>query len=159
MEISKDLRNLYITLISLAISIILYFIIMKRKFKNKISHNDPLNKKVLNLPIFGKNCCSWWPISHFVAFLIFAYIWPQYWYHLFGLGVLWEVVEWIFKKCSTPKGEVLKFKRTRVGNGQVEYEQWWSSSSKDVIFNSAGILCGLLLAKYKPQINNFLSKI
>ena len=143
----KDLKLLYITLISLASLIIVYFSVMKKFFKDKISHNDPLNKKVLEAPFLGKNCCSWWPISHFIAFAVFAYIWPQYWKHLFALGVAWEGVEWVFRYLSTPKGEELKFKRTRTASGSVEYEQWWSSSSKDIVFNGAGILVGLFLKR------------
>lgn len=143
----RDLKNLYITLISLGASIIVYYNCLKAIYKEKLVENEPLNKKVINAPILGKNCCSWWPISHFVAFTIFAFIWPQYWHHLFALGVAWEGVEWLLKYLMTPKGEELKFKRTRVENGSVEYEQWWSSSSKDILFNGAGILLGLLLKK------------
>jgi len=143
----KDLKLLYITLLSLASLILVYFHIMKRVFKDKISHNDPLNKKVVNASIFGKNCCSWWPISHFIAFTIFAYIWPQYWKHLFALGVVWEGVEGIMEYITTPKSEKMKFKRTRTESGSIEYEQWWSSSSKDVIFNGGGILVGLFLKR------------
>lgn len=143
----KDLRNLYVTLISLGLSIIVYFNVMKAIYKDKLVDNDPLNKKILNAPILGKNCCSWWPVSHFIAFMIFSFIWPQYWKHLFALGVGWEFVEWVLKYVMTPKGEELKFKRTRTASGDVEYEQWWSSSKKDVLFNGAGILCGVYLSR------------
>ena len=143
----NDLKNLYITLISLGLSIIVYFNVMKKIYKDKMSENEPLNKKVLNAPKLGKNCCSWWPISHFVAFTIFAYIWPQYWKHLFSLGVAWEGVEWFIKYFMTAKGEKLKFKTTRTENNTIEYEQWWSSSNKDILFNGAGILLGLLINK------------
>ena len=146
MNIPKKLIYLYITLISLGVSITLYFFIMKHYFKDKIVDNDFMNKQIFKMPIFGKNCCSWWPVSHFISYMLFALIWPEYWYHLFILGVLWEFVEWIFKYLFTPKGKELKFKRTRTGEG-VEYEQWWSSSSKDVLFNGAGILVGLTIKK------------
>ena len=143
----KDLKNLYMTLIGLGLSIIIYYNVLKKIYKEKMVENEPLNKKVINAPILGKNCCSWWPLSHFIAFTVFAYIWPQYWHHLFALGVAWEGVEWVIKYLMTPKGEALKFKRTRTPSGQVEYEQWWSSSSKDILFNGAGILLGLLINK------------
>ena len=143
----KDLKNLYMTLIGLGLSIIIYYNILKKVYKDKMVENEPLNKKVINAPMLGKNCCSWWPLSHFIAFTVFAYIWPQYWQHLFALGVAWEGVEWVLKYIMTPKGEELKFKRTRTSSGQVEYEQWWSSSSKDILFNGAGILLGLLINK------------
>ena len=143
----KDLKNLYMTLIGLGLSIIIYYNILKKVYKDKMVENEPLNKKVINAPMLGKNCCSWWPLSHFIAFTVFAYIWPQYWHHLFALGVAWEGVEWVLKYIMTPKGEELKFKRTRTSSGQVEYEQWWSSSSKDILFNGTGILLGLLINK------------
>ena len=148
MKMKKDLKNLYCTLISLGLSIIIYYNILKKMYGNDLVNNEPLNKKVIDAPYLGKNCCSWWPISHYVAFLIFGYIWPQYAWHLFGLGVGWEVVEYILKVCMTPKGEELKFKRTRSEDGNVEYEQWWSSSNKDILFNSAGILTGIYLKKH-----------
>ena len=143
----KDLKNLYTVIILLGASIIVYFNVMKAIYKDKLSNNDPLNKKVINAPFLGKNCCSWWPLSHFIAFFIFGYIWPQHWKHLFGLGVVWECVEWVLNYLMTPKGEELKFKRTRTENGDIEYEQWWSSSKKDILFNGAGILCGVYLKK------------
>lgn len=143
----KDLKCLYFTLISLGVSIIVYYNVLKLVYKDKLVENEPLNRKVINAPMLGKNCCSWWPISHFIAFAIFAYIWPQYWQHLFALGVAWEGVEWVLKYLMTPKGQELKFKRTRTETGNVEYEQWWSSSSKDILFNGAGILVGLYLSK------------
>lgn len=141
----KELKKLYIVLFLLGLSITIYFILMQTIFKEKISDYDPLNVKILNAPLLGKNCCSWWPISHFISFSIFGYIWPQYWHHLFILGVVWELIEWLFNYLSTPKGEELKFKNTRMSDGSVEYEQWWSSSSKDILFNSAGILLGVIV--------------
>ena len=143
----KDLKNLITTLACLASSIIVYFFVMKKYFGDDMVNKDPLNKQVINASFIGKNCCSWWPISHFIAFTIFAYIWPQYWKQLFAMGALWEGIEWVFKYIQTAKGKEMKFKRTRTKGGKVEYEQWWSSSSKDILFNSAGILLGLYLNK------------
>ena len=79
--------------------------------------------------------------------MICAYIWPEYWLTLFIMGVLWECIEWIMKRILTPEGEELKFNRTQTKQGSIEYEVWWSSSSKDVLFNGLGILTGLLLTK------------
>tara|TARA_R110002074_G_scaffold67101_1_gene158262 strand:+ start:1514 stop:1960 length:447 start_codon:yes stop_codon:yes gene_type:complete len=143
----QDLKNLITTLASLGFAIILYFIAMKKAYGDDMVNKDPLNKQVVNAGFLGKNCCSWWPVSHFIAFSIFAYIWPQYWKELFVLGVSWEGVEWVFKKIQTAKGKEMKFKRTRTLTGNVEYEQWWSSSSKDILFNAAGIMVGLYIRR------------
>jgi len=82
-------------------------------------------------------------VSHFIAFTIFAYIWPQYWLHLFLLGVWWECVEGFLGYCITSKGKNVK--RKNIKNNVVQYEQWWSSSSKDILFNGTGIVFGLVL--------------
>ena len=143
----QDLKNLITTLVSLAVSIIIYFHVLKHVYGDDMVNNDPMNQQVINVEFLGKNCCSWWPVSHFITFAIFAYIWPQYWKELFVLGVSWEGVEWVFKYLQTPKGEEMKFKRTRTTTGNVEYEQWWSSSSKDILFNAAGIVTGLYIRR------------
>ena len=145
----QDLKNLITTLASLGIAIIIYFHVMKKVYGDDMVNKDPLNKQVINAAFLGKNCCSWWPVSHFIAFAIFAYIWPQYWKELFVLGVSWEGVEWVFKYLQTAKGKEMKFKRTRTITGNVEYEQWWSSSSKDILFNAAGIMVGLYIRRNK----------
>ena len=138
---------LYLTLGTVASLILIYFRVLTILFKKEHSKHDILNKKVITAPMLGKNCCSWWPISHFVLFTICAYIWPHKWKDMFVLGVLWEFVEGIIGYLYTPRNEVVRFKNTRSSDGSLEYEQWWSSSYKDVYFNSAGIILGLSLKK------------
>ena len=137
----QDLKNLITTLASLGFAIILYFIAMKKAYGDDMVNKDPLNKQVVNAGFLGKNCCSWWPVSHFIAFSIFAYIWPQYWKELL-LNFLNLVSLYIYYN-----GKEMKFKRTRTLTGNVEYEQWWSSSSKDILFNAAGIMVGLYIRR------------
>ena len=147
-KMKKDLLYLYLSMSSLGVLIIIYFLVMKYLFKKNASAFDPLNKKIINIHIFGKTCCSSWPISHFVSYAIFTYIWPQYIIHIFVLGIVWECVEYLFKLLTTPKGKELKFKRTRNKNNDIEYTTWWDSSSKDIIFNSMGIAFGYGLKKF-----------
>jgi hypothetical protein len=119
----------------------IYFLFLRKKFNGKVSSNDALNRKVIDIPGLGKNCCSWWPISHFVFFFLLSYTWPQYWLHMVFLGIVWEVYEVLYGKAGNQK----KFKKTRVGNNKIEYEKWWSSSAKDILFNGMGILLGTTL--------------
>ena len=144
----KDLRNLVVVQVSVGVLIFIYFHLVSRMNDGNITDNDPLNKKVMSIDLFGKNCCSIWPISHFVMYAVLAYIWPQYWKQIFAMGVGWECIEWVQGYLTTPDNEEVTFKNTRLSDGSVEYEQWWSSSSKDIIFNAAGITCGLLVKTY-----------
>ena len=89
----KDLFLLYTCVIGLGISIFMYFTYLGYKYNNNIAYHDPLNKKLVDMPFISKNCCSMWPITHFIAFAIFGYIWPQYAWTLFVLGICWESIE------------------------------------------------------------------
>jgi len=136
----NDLLNLYLVCTLMANIIMLYFLFLRKKFNGKVTTNDALNRKITDIPGLGKNCCSWWPISHFVFFFLLSYKWPQYWLHLVLLGIVWEVYEVVYGKAGSQK----KFKKTRVGN-KIESENWWSSSAKDILFNGMGILLGTTL--------------
>ncbi len=148
------IHPMYTLLFCIAFSIMAYFVILKRIYGREFSKHDELNKKVLNAPFLGKNCCSTWPISHFVLYAIVAYVWPDKWKELFALGVAWEFTEGGFGYLQTPRDQSPRFKNTRMSDGSIEYEQWWSSSYKDVLFNSAGIAAGLLLYKCTTDGHN-----
>ena len=152
MKITGDEKRMYVTLVSVAVTIIIYWVVLTKMYgKKHVPSHDLLNKQVIKAPIMGKNCCSWWPLSHFITFTMWGFIWPQLGWQLFFIGVLWECIEYCVKKFQTIKGEAMKFKRTRTSGGTVEYEQWWSSSSKDILFNAAGILTGIYLKKYRSK--------
>ena len=38
------------------------------------------------IPFYGK--ISAWPISHIITYGIFTYLYPQYWYHIFFIGII-----------------------------------------------------------------------
>jgi len=126
-----------------ALSIFIYFKYLEKTYKNYVQH-DPFNKQIIDLPIISKNCCSWWPISHFVLFTLYSFIWPQYSWILFLYGVLWEVLEGIMNTIETEKGHEVKHQQTRKGD-KVEYVTWWEASYKDILFNSTGIIVGRTL--------------
>ena len=104
-------------------------------------------KQVVDIPIISRNCCSWWPLSHFIAFTVYSYIWPQYSVILFLYGVAWEIIEGIINMLVTDKGKHVKHQQTRMG-GRVEYVTWWAASYKDVLFNLAGIITGRMIRTY-----------
>ena len=140
----KDLIILSISLFIPGLSIYIYFKYLEKVYKKDYVQHDPLNKQIIDIPLISKNCCSWWPVSHFILFCIYSFIWPQYSWILFLYGVFWEVLEGIMNTLETDDGEEVKHQRTRKGD-KVEYVNWWEASYKDILFNSVGIIVGRTL--------------
>ena len=143
----RDLFLLSALLAMNALAIFIYFKYLEYTYKKDYVQHDPLNKQIVDMPIISKNCCSWWPISHFILFSIYAFIWPQYSWILFLYGVLWEVLEGIMNTLETSTGAPVKHQQTRKGD-KVEYVTWWEASYKDILFNSVGIIVGRTLAGF-----------
>ena len=137
----RDLIILSAVLGSIAVSIFVYFKYLEKTYKKNYVKHDPLNKQIIDMPIISKNCCSWWPISHFILFAICSFIWPQYSWILFLYGALWEVLEGVINTLEAKTGDKIKHQRTRKGD-KVEYVTWWEASYKDILFNSVGIVVG-----------------
>lgn len=83
-----------------------------------------------------------WGILHFIFYGVLAYMYPKKYCLLFIWvgGIIWEIVESIFKdhpfyisKCNytfdTDKGS------------------WWYGRWQDIVMNSAGMLCGYYIRK------------
>ena len=144
MKFTGDEKQLYITVFTTGLSIVIYWIVLAKIYDNsQIHYRDVLNKQVIDIPWLGKNCCSWWPLSHLLSFALWGFLWPRHGWKLFVIGILWEIVEFIggyFQKKTA------KHHTTNV-NGKLEYENWWSASNKDIVFNGAGILIGIYLKK------------
>ncbi|MEK6266419.1 MAG: hypothetical protein N2B06_16865 [Clostridium sp.] len=132
----NSILQVFLVLGANALGIIIYFAILSSKYGSKEMYKyDFMNKKLIDLPI-TKNCCSAWPLSHFVAFTIYSIIWPQHRFLLFSLGVLWEIIEVAINVITKSKHQTTR------SSDDVEYAEWWSGSSKDIVFNSMGILLG-----------------
>jgi len=107
--------------------------------KKGIVKCDPMNKTVFQL---GKlKCCSMWPISHFILYLIWGFLCPECWIFFSIVGVLWELFETILGMNSKKTDDIITRK-----NG-VQYNNYWSGSLLDIIFNSLGLLVGISLNK------------
>tara|TARA_B100001057_G_C22364016_1_gene761943 strand:+ start:262 stop:618 length:357 start_codon:yes stop_codon:yes gene_type:complete len=114
-------------------------------FKKDAVYFDPLNKKCFTIPFYGK--LSGWALSHIISYMILSYLYPKYWYHIFFIGICWEIIEYIFKLLSTEKDSELKFKRTRDTDNNIDYTTWWDSSTKDIVYNSIGIVIGYSMTR------------
>jgi hypothetical protein len=82
-----------------------------------------------------------WFFSHVGLYAILGYMFPKEWKLLFGIGIVWEGIEWGVRRWgesvshkSCPSQKLLYCKRA---NKPVLYESW-----KDIIANLIGIGLG-----------------
>ncbi len=149
----KKLSNKYKVILiasSIGLGILIYFYSYLNQYDNCAIYKDPLNRKLFNVPYFNF-AVSHWPMTHYVFFAALTYIFPLEWKLLFILGVGWEIIESLMKHITKKSGKkdfVKKSKRTRINEDTIEYTTYWDSSQKDIIFNSFGIITGLLIRKF-----------
>ena len=87
------------------------------------------NKEFLNFNKSYKGC-NLWCISHILLYTILGYLSSKYWWFLLGFGLLFEFLESYLSQFS-------RFIESNI--------------STDIIFNSIGILLGLILQKIYPN--------
>ena len=127
-----------VILIVLVLVIGLYGGVMRLLFKDNIIFKDFMNIRVFNM---GENCCSLWPISHFILYMILAFLFPNCITILFLIGVMWEFIE------MTGDNVISRF-NTAKHSGNTQYSSnWVEGNFKDVVFNSAGLAVGYALRK------------
>ncbi len=137
-------RKPLIILILVALVIGIYWLYLKNQYGSKMVYGDFMNEKVIDLP-FLENCCSWWPISHFILNAILGFFFPQCAVLIIGLGIIWELVEVVMG--SLVVGQTWQRQALR-STASVEYSQnWWAGSFKDIIMNITGFFFGYLLNK------------
>ena len=139
----KDCGGAYIILAAVAIVILIYFLYLKTRYWNTetIIQNDFMNVKLFDAPL--ENCCSMWPVSHFILFMILGFIFPSCAVPIISIGILWEIFEVLMSYAGT-----IKRQATRVTPSNVEYStNWWAGSFKDIIMNCLGFFVGWLMAK------------
>jgi hypothetical protein len=82
---------------------------------------------------------SWWPISHFLLFLILGFLFPDCGVFIITAGILWEIFESIMAIIQGGPQQTVK---SGSGNS-VEYEfTWWAGSFKDIFMNTTGFFIG-----------------
>ena len=106
---------------------------------------DVLNRKIFDFDYFMGNCCSMWPITHFIFFFILGLLFPNCDLPIITAGVLWEIAEEsiaIFRRQQQTRHVVV------AGTGDLQYrDSWWAGSLQDILFNILGFYCGKLLVK------------
>lgn len=93
---------------------------------------------------FLENCCSWWPISHFILFTVVGFLFPECDLMAILAGIGWELAEvGVYHTIGQHRQGVRRY-----GTGKVEYSQsWWMGSYKDIFMNIAGFYVGKAASK------------
>ena len=91
-----------------------------------IEKRDPLLRNVHEyIPV------DRWIFSHFMVFMIAGAVYPKQGLKLFGIGVIWEIIEVILGYIYNNKSDFT----------------WWYGSYKDPIANGLGILVGIYVLR------------
>ena len=125
---------------------VLYFVSLKVFCKNP-GNCDFLNYRIFNMK--NTNCCSMWPISHFLLYFILGIFFPECGIPLIIFGVAWEGIEIL--------GGTLEAKK-RKKRGQQYSEKYWMGSVADLIANPLGFICGYFLQKLLKKNEKNYSK-
>ncbi len=138
----QECKGAYFILLLIPILIIIYWIYLLWRSKGgcvtcpSVIENDFLNQKVLDMP-YLENCCSWWPITHFVLFFILGVLFPNCEVLIIGAGIIWELVEMLMSSAFGRSRQPIR------AGANVEYStNWWAGSAKDVLFNITGFYLG-----------------
>jgi len=103
---------------------------------------EPFNRTLTgNIPGIGP--ISGWRLSHFIAFFIAGFLFPQCICLIFILGVAWEVFESFLGNLTqtfVPRGEVSK--RVEISTNIMYREGWIEGDVTDIIFNTVGLFFG-----------------
>lgn len=144
-------RQPFIFLFIIVLFIAGYYLYLKNSYGTEMASFDFMNKKVINVCQL-ENCCSWWPISHFILFFILGFLFPHCWAPLIALGILWEIIEVIMGKMVV--GDGWKRQATRDGEN-IEYSSnWWQGSFKDIFMDIAGFTVGFALAAAMGRVHD-----
>jgi len=100
---------------------------------------DPLTYAPVSAP--WNRFLDGWGIAHFIFYGMLGYLFPSHWVFITVLGVMWELVEMMFKehpfylsKCSYDTDASKK-------------EGWWYGRWEDIIMNSLGLSLGIMLSR------------
>lgn len=120
-----------------------YHYIILQKIAGK--ENSPAEFDLLNQVVIEGDGYrfSYWPVSHFIMYLILGFFFPDCWLLLIILGILWEIIEFVFgifeRKFASNKQKKKLTKRLQYASA------WWAPQIGDILFNLAGLSIGLVL--------------
>lgn len=142
----KDKDGMTNIFIGVVILIVLYWMFLLSTngwVEHKAVLSDPMNYIAFNFP-FLEQCCSWWPISHFILFFIIGLLFPGCDYFAILAGIGWELVEVGMYHALNKDRQGVR----NLNSNFVEYsESWWAGSFKDIFMNIIGFYTGKIIRK------------
>jgi hypothetical protein len=136
--------------------IILYWFVLLKLHGNEKNavEADFMNHIVFETPNvkFLENCCSWWPISHFILFTVIGFLFPECDLMAILAGIGWELAEvGVYYTIGQERQGVRK-----PGSGKIEYSgSWVQGSFKDIFMNIAGFYTGKAISiAYERKCEN-----
>lgn len=129
------------------------FVIRMISGQNNISNVDIMNKNIGSIPYFGP--ISFWPISHFILFMVLGILFPDCDALIITAGIIWEIIECVYgayiesplSRSVFGKESQVKYTSHPKNQSNIQYEKWWSGSVADIAFDIAGFYFGKLLSK------------
>ena len=113
----------------------------------KLTGRDRMSETVFESEWIGSLCGEnglycYWPLTHFILYLVLGIGCPKIFPYLFLVGIMWELVECIIGKVAFKiKGPRNTVKKTQYG------KKWVSGKFSDLFFNGAGLALGLGIRK------------
>lgn len=119
--------------------ILLYGLILKMVFGLDFSSKDFMNYNVIHVPYYGE--MSFWPITHFVLFMILGILFPCCDVIVIVAGIVWEIIEELFGKYYEKN-----IAKIDTSNKDIQYPVWWGGRVSDIVCNILGFYTGKLIA-------------
>lgn len=113
-----------------------YYFYLKIFYAGQESQSDFLNHVGFQVPFLEDGCCSGWPLTHYIFFLILGILYPECDLLIIVSGILWELFETLLSSFMKQK------KPTADYTGTLQYEKWWSGSVSDIFMNILGYYTG-----------------
>jgi len=120
-----------IVIIIIGVVIAIGYFLYVYAFSQNIIHTDPFNKSWFSV---GPIQFGFWPLSHFILYLILGFLFPECWLILMILGIIWEGIEFLTG--------VLLEKEQKHRNDVLYSGKWWRGNLYDPLFNGLGLLTG-----------------
>lgn len=140
----KIIKNSFLQ-ITLICFICVLLIIFYGTFRcNNPIFKDPLINGLTNNSNANK-FLDGWGIAHLLFFFFLTFLYPSNFIYIFILGVIWEIIETIFKDRPF---YILNCKAYDVLNTDPNYSPWWYGRWQDIIMNSIGIVSALIIKKF-----------
>ena len=90
-----------------------------------------------------------WSLSHLIFYFILVYIYPEEWFFIFILGVIWELIEY-WMGGFNPKNISNLLGGCKLDTSD---KTWWYGKISDIVANSIGIILALIIkGKIKLKI-------